>query len=512
MDDVVVVAALGSGRSAGKPQGAGSNRAGPPAPLHEQQGGDAAGIGVFSLRGAATTVTAFKDSAGVRHGVTTFGARRTGRNGRAGDHVLVVQDKKNALRVWAWRKEQPVMTCTCPEKLGPVASSQCGGFVASGGESGSCYLWDTSSGTLVRSWKSHYRAVSSVLFADDDATLLTAGQDGILHAWDLGDLLDEAARGAVRPVFTFSEHTLAITQVWAGHFGSGMRVVTCSADSTIKLWQLDPAQPSKVRSLESVVLPSALECVVADGLELWAFAGATDGNIYQCMLRAAETAETAQRASATQATSARSRMRVAVLEGHRATVTCVGLSGSNALLVSGSLDGTCRIWDTISRQAIKVVRLNEASRPVVALTVVPMPAELARGRGGAASALRKSAEKHATIPPLKPFLRYQSSGAPAPEGVQLRGQDHYPVSQGTFEYAPAITVAASGAMVATAMPIPNGSSDSTSSSGPGSGKKRTAQHLDEDDQGRVHKLDREVVQWKSASAKLFTLAVENFLA
>lgn len=67
------------------------------------------------------------------------------------------QVKGTALHFWAWGTEQPRLKCHAPEKLGPLAVSCDGSLCAGGGISGRVYVWEVSSGTLLRTWDAHYK-------------------------------------------------------------------------------------------------------------------------------------------------------------------------------------------------------------------------------------------------------------------------------------------------------------------------------------------------------------------
>lgn len=43
------------------------------------------------------------------------------------------------------------------ESLTAVAASPNGAYLAAGGNSGTIYVWDTTSGALLRSWPAHYK-------------------------------------------------------------------------------------------------------------------------------------------------------------------------------------------------------------------------------------------------------------------------------------------------------------------------------------------------------------------
>jgi WD40 repeat protein len=60
-----------------------------------------------------------------------------------------------------WRQDQVLQRSFTQESLTAVAASPNGAYLAAGGDSGTLYVWDTTSGALLRSWPAHYKVRSS---------------------------------------------------------------------------------------------------------------------------------------------------------------------------------------------------------------------------------------------------------------------------------------------------------------------------------------------------------------
>ena len=74
-------------------------------------------------------------------------------------------------------------------------------------------------------------------FTVDEALLFTGGDDAVIHAWRVLDLVDFDMRSEeIMPVQSWNEHTLAITGIICGT-GTAMtaRVYTASLDQTVKV-------------------------------------------------------------------------------------------------------------------------------------------------------------------------------------------------------------------------------------------------------------------------------------
>mmetsp|Transcript_615 Transcript_615/g.1048 ORF Transcript_615/g.1048 Transcript_615/m.1048 type:complete len:488 (+) Transcript_615:69-1532(+) len=452
------------------------------------------GISVFNLKSSAGSVACFRDCTTVKNGICVVSGARTGANGLAGDHILAVQENKNTIKSWSWKKEQVEITCTSPEKLGPVCATSCGTFIIAGGVSGSCYLWEAGSGELIRVWKSHYRSVSALRFVDDDSCLVSGGDDSLVHLWMLSDLLDSSI-SLVRSCRTFSDHTLPITSIWLGSFGLNSRMITSSLDQSVKLWSLNDSAV-----ITSLVLPCAITCCVSDSLECWVFAGGVDGNIYQCDLRI-KASVGLQHPSKKQKTSSASSSGLAgvysrIFEGHTSAVSCINISPSGLLVVSGSLDGTCRVWDTFSGQSVKVVKPNDGARPIAALCVVPIPSEVSRGHGKG-SMIKNAGEKKVAVPAFKALHRYKAPSQKKDAVFDFRaaGRCGSSVSVRDFDVQSFTETCQKNATPV----VLNGSGPAVSSG------KRVASG------DRMQDLDRENTRLRSLSTKLYSIAVDRFL-
>ncbi|KAK9826171.1 hypothetical protein WJX81_003129 [Elliptochloris bilobata] len=340
----------------------------------------------------STFLAAFKANASGRNALSLLGR----------DYLVAAQQPKGVLHFWTWHKDQVLQRCFAAEPILALAASPDGVHLAGGGASGAIYLWETPSGRLLRSWPAHYKAVTALAFAEGGRLLLSAGGDTLAAAWQLLDVLDAPASPAPpAPLFSWAAHTLPVAGIWCG---TGV-AATVGLDRCCKLWSLAAGE-----LLHSVALPAALQAVTADPAEHALYLGAADGRIFELSLVGApvrENADGAVAAAAGDGSSEPGSGEWATLEGHARGVTSLACTNDGGYLLSGSEDGSVRVWELRSRQAVHVMA-NPAKGPVTGLLVLDRPPFLAvvgsRGSGGeSGGAARKGPKRTQPLAPLCKF-------------------------------------------------------------------------------------------------------------
>ena len=333
--------------------------------------------------------------------------------------IVAAHVAKNALDVWGLDKESALHRFFVGEPVSVVAASPDGTHFAAGALSGAVYVWEVSTGALVKTWNAHFKAVSAVSFAAGGSMVITAGEDTVVSAWSMASLLDPAAATAPPvPTYSWAEHALPVTSLAvgggpAGGAGGSGLVASASADRTCKLWTLGGGH-----LLRSVAFPAALACVALDACESTLYAGATDGRVFEVPLNAVAAVPGAGLESAgsgrVDGSSNRSAgFGAATLEGHARAVTAIACSADGERVTSSSEDGTCRVWDAASRQTTHVLRHPKGS-PIVALAVAPRARVAGEGAGGAGERRK--------LAPLAPFSRFAGAGLSAAEGGLAGGK------------------------------------------------------------------------------------------
>ncbi|MCO5552655.1 hypothetical protein L7F22_006171 [Adiantum nelumboides] len=263
---------------------------------------------------------------------------------------------------------QPELKSYPVEPIGPLACTFDGAYLVGGGVSGRIYLWEVSSGRLLRVWAAHYKAVSCLVFSDDESLLISGADDGYVNVWPLLRVLDSIEDGGaqgklqIASLYAWSGHTLGVTGVFCGSGGSNAIVVSCSLDTSCKIWSLATGI-----LLRTIKFPSAINTIVVDPGEYSLYAGSTDGKIFVAALNFGVPGGNGLVTDG----------MISFLISHSGPVTALAFSIDGLLLASASEDCTVCLWDTISCQTLVI--LKHSKGPLSNLLIVPRPATLQHG-------------------------------------------------------------------------------------------------------------------------------------
>jgi len=199
-----------------------------------------------------------------------------------------------------------------------VAISPDGKWAAVGEESGRIQLLDLEQGMVAGELAGHAGAVRAVAFLGDGTQLVSGADDAKLTLWDLGPKQPMASLTTPAAI-----HALAV-------LGDGQRIATGGADHVIRIWQ-KPSAPSAAATPGDAT-------------------GAADAT-------ASPEAETSQPTSATP---------LGELKGHSGPVTSLAAFAGGGQLLSGSEDGTVRVWEVDGGKQVRSLNHGGPVRDVAA--------------------------------------------------------------------------------------------------------------------------------------------------
>ncbi|EEB09963.1 WD-repeat protein, putative [Pediculus humanus corporis] len=275
-----------------------------------------------------TTLMTYNGSGGAKRTLSVIG----------NDYLISADLNKPILNVWSLNSQE------CSHNLRMVISGKpscltvsLDGYYCIAGIDEKIYIWQISCGALLNTLSKHYQKVNKIVFTDDSSHFLTAGDDGLVCMWKLGDVI---VKQSASPVYTFSHHSLPITDIFVGSGNLKSRLFTVSSDQTCKIYCLGTGE-----LLLSIVFSYVLTAVTVNELETELFVGTYNGKIEVFHLEPYPRGLECHTSNETNLEE--------TLIGHTKTVTCLSSSLDGVTLASGSEDEKVFLWNIPSKQLIR---------------------------------------------------------------------------------------------------------------------------------------------------------------
>ncbi|XP_054807733.1 protein ROOT INITIATION DEFECTIVE 3-like [Prosopis cineraria] len=257
-----------------------------------------------------------------------------------------------AIGIWALNKPQQPLWSYPLEAIGPLSCTKDGTYLAGGAFSGNAYLWDVTSGKLLKTWRAHAKTLNRVLFSDDDSLLISSSDDGMICVWSLISLLDvEGTGSSLSLLHSWSAHESTITGLLTTSGNYFPVLVSSSLDGTCKVWDFISG-----RLVQSLVHHLAITSIFLYQGEGILFYGSVNGHVIGKKLDVGVEEEPSSIASD----------QLLELKGHSGTITA--LTSGQAGLISASEDNTICIWDVINLTVIQ--RIDVEKGKITNLVVV----------------------------------------------------------------------------------------------------------------------------------------------
>lgn len=238
---------------------------------------------------------------------------------------LVTSGTDGTAHLWDAETLESVGTFTSPVPLDAVAYSPDGSWIATGGRDGVARIWDVESGREVLSLAGHTGGgIVSLAFSADGDLLLTGGLDDTTRVWDVG--LAGAREWVTVPGAT-------------GTFPG----VDFSPDGR---WFAAPAEPAGVTVWDTETGAEVIT-LTDRATKLTTVTFSPDGALV------AAASDASFRPPVWDVETGELRFK---LEGHTEPPHMVAFSPGGTRLVTGSDDGTARIWDAASGEQQHVLR------------------------------------------------------------------------------------------------------------------------------------------------------------
>ncbi|KAK7291561.1 hypothetical protein RIF29_06803 [Crotalaria pallida] len=244
--------------------------------------------------------------------------------------------------VWSLNKpRQPILNYTI-EAIGPLACTKDDIYLVGGAFSGNAYIWDVTSGKLLKTWRAHNESLNCMLFSDDGSILITGSNDGMICVWSMIGLLDvEESRSLPSLLNGFFGHRSTITGLLTLPNSYSSVLVSSSLDGTCKVWDFVCG-----RFIQGQIFSSPVTCIALNQGKGLLFYGIVNGTIIVNKLDIG--LEECPLITFSQQFE---------FKGHSGPITA--LTVCKTRLISGSEDCTICIWDVISRTIIRKFNLQK---------------------------------------------------------------------------------------------------------------------------------------------------------
>lgn len=302
-----------------------------------------------------------------------------------GSLVATTSDDGTA-RIWDAETGREVLNLTTDAGSGlrAIAFSPDGTIVATAGMIGTAILWDVKTGEKLNELNGHTDWVTAIEFNPDGKLLATASEDRIVIIWD-------SATG--KKIRIIPAHVSSVLDIKFSP--DGTRLATAGYDATVKLWDVKtgsflltlPGKYGSVISLSFNSVGSKLVTAHDDGLvrawdaETGEFLGAFTGNPNVAWAVTFSPDDRLVAAGGADGTikvwDSISGEELFTLIGHTMPVTSVTFRSScwqdvstetdrcGYSLLSASLDGTARIWNTGRNQELMTLAVPNIDKAVI---------------------------------------------------------------------------------------------------------------------------------------------------
>jgi WD40 repeat protein len=224
-------------------------------------------------------------------------------------------------RVWDVRDGRELRTF--PTQVGlihAVAFAPDGKSVASGCHDNIIRIWDLATGAEVQRFEGHQAGIMGIAFVPGTSTLLSCSNDQTTRLWNIQ---------TAQEIRRYEGHTAEVMGFALA--SDGKHFVTGSHDGTVRLWDIDKEEELQRRDGQMNVTCVGLG---RDGRHVlfggWIGESAMSANLWDIGANAI----THQ------------------MNGHQGRVSCVALTPDGKRAISGSEDGTIRIWQLLRQNRL----------------------------------------------------------------------------------------------------------------------------------------------------------------
>ncbi|EEF30258.1 WD-repeat protein, putative [Ricinus communis] len=287
---------------------------------------------------SGTTLARFTGSRSPRHGLAIVGKAYI-----AASHISSAT-ASGSIHLYTWWSSSALHHLPLPEPVAPLAATPDGSYLFAGGLFGNVYALSIPSGNILKSFPAHSKPVSCINISSDSSLLISGGDDGNIVVVPIFQLVE--APGSENEsnliLHSFPAHDGPVTGITVCMGICHPTIVSCSTDSTCKLWSLLDG-----RNLQTVAFPCSISGIALDPTEVEFYAAGSNGLIYKGSLQAGSRKGIAQ-----------GRKLITWTQKHDGAVVSVVVINEGKNLVSAAEDGSVFIWGIENGQLIMVIGNN----------------------------------------------------------------------------------------------------------------------------------------------------------
>ncbi|CAI0422109.1 unnamed protein product [Linum tenue] len=265
---------------------------------------------------------------------------------------------------------------TGAEPVAPIAPSPDGSCIFAGGLSGNIHSLSIPSGDLIASFLAHPGSpVSCLEISPDWSLLVSGGDDGRIAVFPVFQFLQNSSQSekdkSMTMIRSFTAHDGPVTAIVLCMGISQPTVVSCSTDSTCKLWSL-----LEGKNLMTVAFPCPISGIALDPSETDLYAAGSDGSVYHGVLKYESRKQR------------RGQLITALPGKHCAAVVSIALVNGGKRLVSAAEDGSVHMREVETGEVVMTMgnsNLESISEMVVAKRGIVDDGGRRRGCGGSSS-------------------------------------------------------------------------------------------------------------------------------
>lgn len=277
----------------------------------------------------------------------------------------------NILQVWSiYNRKCQDQKLFLPGRPSSLCVSPCGRYLIVG-ISDMIYIWQFNSGNLLAHTQRHYQTVTVMRMNFRGTFLISGAEDGMVLVWPFADLISGTHNtgplgqskmrtdiGINEPRFTWQHHSASITDIHISVSDCDL-CITASMDKTINIYSY--LEGDRLKCITD--WPTPIWSVVMDKNCNRLYLGGQDGSIYEVAtsLMGSALIDTREESG--------SGSRQPILKGHKDRINRLMLSIDGSMLISGSIDSTCKVWDIPSGKMIRDVKHQAPLANLVSLLI-----------------------------------------------------------------------------------------------------------------------------------------------